>query len=78
MGKLKQQQLTELREVVSEIRNLKVSLAETQMAVMDAESKLQQLKSQVKSKEIEFKEYTSKLEQELGDVEIDLTTGEYK
>jgi len=78
MGKLKKQQLTELREVVGEIRNLKVSLAETQMAIMDADSKLQQLRSQVRAKESEFKEYTAKLEEELGDVQIDLTTGEYK
>ena len=48
------------------------------MSIMDANSKLQQLKAQVKSKDSEFKEYTTKLEEELGNVEIDLNTGEYK
>jgi len=78
MSKLKKQQLEELRAIVGEIRLKKISLSDIQMSIMDAQKELQITVSSIRKKEQELKDYNKKLEEKLGDVEIDLNTGEYK
>ena len=78
MSKLKKQQLEELRAIVGEIRSKKISLSDIQMSIMDAQKELQITVSSIRKKEQELKDYNKKLEEKLGNVEIDLNTGEYK
>ena len=77
MKKLKKQQLDKLRKLVGEIRELKVSLADIEISISKAETSKKIIMSDISKAERSFKEYSEELQNEIGDVNIDLTTGEY-
>lgn len=77
MKKLKKQQLDKLRKLVGEIRELKVSLADIEISISKAETSKKIIMSDISKAERNFKEYSEELQEEIGDVNIDLTTGEY-
>lgn len=78
MPKLKKEELKKLRELVSSTREKKVALADIDISIKSLEVSKSKMHAEISQAEKLFKEYSATLEERIGNVSIDLNTGEYK
>tara|TARA_R110000803_G_scaffold112898_3_gene181326 strand:+ start:1482 stop:1724 length:243 start_codon:yes stop_codon:yes gene_type:complete len=78
MPKLKKEELKKLRELVSSTREKKVALADIDISIRSLEASKSKMHAEISQAEKLFKEYSATLEESIGNVSIDLNTGEYR
>ena len=78
MPKLKKEELKKLRELVSSTREKKVALADIDISIRSLEVSKSKMHAEITQEKKLFKEYSATLEESIGNVSIDLNTGEYK